>query len=143
MHTKKKNLGFTNAELAAHAKLALKGRDFVTRRGNCLRFVREIVTDLKLGAWPLYIGPDAWQAFKLLAGKGYSVPLERGSKVGDIIFKAPTPSNPHGHVGVRIGGNLVVENSTRHARTDFEDARGICTLKQFGPIAGIVRLGND
>lgn len=138
-----KKLGISANEIAAKAKVALTAKDFVTRRGNCLRFVREVITDLKLGAWPLYIGPDAWQAFKLLHAKGWSVPVERGSVVGDIIFKAPTPRNPHGHVGIRIPGNLVAENSSRHARSDWEDARGICTLKQFGPIAGIVRLGDS
>lgn len=142
MSIKRKKLGITNDQIARTATKALIARDFVTVRGNCLRFVREVVTATRLGAWPLKIGPNAWEAYKLLKAKGYEVPIERGSVVGDLLFKAPTKNNHAGHVGIRISGNRVAENSSYHASTNIEDARGVRTLKEFGKVAAIIRLGD-
>ena len=143
MNVRRKKLGFNNSQVASAAKKALRGSSFETKRRNCLRFVRQVVGSVKAGGWPLAIGPNAWEAFELLRDKGYSVPLSNGSQIGDLLFKAPTEKVPEGHVGIRIEGNRVAENSSFHAATDDDDARGTRSLREFGRIAGIIRLGDD
>lgn len=110
-----------------------------TTRGLCAGWAREVVTDEHGKAVANPKGLDAWNAFKWYQQRGLSVAPEHGSVIGDILFKKATVFNPHGHVGIRIAGNRVAENSSVHARDD-EDARGIRTLSQFGRVDGIIRI---
>lgn len=143
MSNARKKLGFTQEALAKHALFAVRNGSFVRLRGNCLRFVREVVSNLKPNAWPLEIGPNAWEAANRLEKLGYGIPLSQGSQVGDLLFKKPTENNAAGHVGIRVPGNRVAENSSYHAASDDDDARGVRTLKQFGTYHKIIRLGDD
>jgi hypothetical protein len=68
---------------------------------------------------------------------GYSVPLKHGSRPGDLLYKI-TGSGGDGHVGIRVAGNMVAENSSVH--WDGSDARGLRTLEEFGNFDIIVRL---
>jgi hypothetical protein len=143
MSNVRKKLGISNGQISEAAKKALRSSGFETKRNNCLRFVRQVVGSVRPKAWPLPIGPNAWEAYQLLRDKGYEIPLSHGSQIGDLLFKAPTEAVPQGHVGIRIEGNRVAENSSFHANSDDDDARGTRSLKEFGRVAAIIRLGDD
>lgn len=134
---------FKNTALADHAVFALKNGAFEKHRRYCLRWVRQVVENLQGKPWTVPRGDNAWEAAKALESQGFRVPNERGSKIGDLLFKAPTEKVPEGHVGIRIAGNRVAENSSAHAATDDQDARGTRTLGEFGHVDMIIRLGSD
>jgi hypothetical protein len=68
---------------------------------------------------------------------GYSIHLGRGSLPGDLLYKVHG-SGGFGHVGIRVAGNMVAENSSIH--WDGNDARGLRTLEEFGHFDLIIRL---
>jgi hypothetical protein len=55
------------------------------------------------------------------------------------LYKKGTKSNPAGHVGIRVAGNRVAENSTTRVGR-VQGAKGFRTLDQFGKVDLIVRL---
>jgi hypothetical protein len=79
----------------------------------------------------------ATETFCAFADAGYSVPVSQGSKEGDLLYKFAVAKGA-GHVGTRLKGNWVAENSTVHGGDD--DARGLRTVAEFGEFDGIIRL---
>ena len=132
---------FKNVDLGNRAVFALTNGSFESRPTYCLRFVRQVVENLQRKPWSVPRGMDAWEAAQELERQGYGVPLANGSRIGDLLFKAPTETNPHGHVGIRIAGNRVAENSSYHAARQRGEARGVRTLEEFGKFQKIIRLG--
>lgn len=82
--------------------------------------------------------PDAIAACHALQALGFEVPKENGSVPGDLLFKL-TGSGGFGHVGIRVAGNMVAENSSVHDDDDG-DARGLRTLAEFGDFDVIIRI---
>jgi hypothetical protein len=100
-----------------------------------------LVTDAVYGkdAFRQYFGRTARISALRFKKSPYFVPLKHGSKIGDILFKTHG-SGGFGHVGIRIEGNRVAENSSVHVGEYDNEARGIRTLKEFGDYDVIVRL---
>ncbi len=130
-----------NLKLAGNAQKNLTDSDISPNNrtpGHCAGWARETI-------WETYTakskysppsGLDAKAQYRWFEARGLIVPIARGSVVGDILYKF---GGRHGHVGIRIGGNRVAENSSVHGIGE-EDARGIRTLNSFGQVDGIVRL---
>jgi hypothetical protein len=104
-------------------------------------WVREVVQSLYGGLFNRY-----WKGTALLTAKAfqpsqYAVPLDNGSTIGDLLYKMHG-SGGAGHVGIRIDGNRVAENSSVHwnPQDARPDARGIRRLSEFGNFDLIVRL---
>lgn len=68
---------------------------------------------------------------------GFSVHIGHGSKPGDLLYKIHS-NGGFGHVGIRVAGNMIAENSSVH--WDGVDARGLRTLEEFGYYDLIIRL---
>lgn len=137
----------SNKTLAARAKANLTGPGISKSNrvgGHCAGYVRENIWQT-YGAKSSHSSPaglDAIDQFKWYKARGFAVPVKKGiegggSVVGDILYKF---GGAHGHVGIRIPGNIVAENSSVHGVGASEDARGTRTLKQWGQIEGIIRL---
>lgn len=126
--------------LAAVAHGALRMRGFPTAPRLCQRFVRMVIQAAYGRRYDRYHGATAEQSRHLWSASPYAVDPSRGSVIGDILYKRGTPSNPAGHVGIRIAGNRVAENSTVHGGDG--DARGTRSLDEFGKVDLIVRLPN-
>ncbi len=122
------------------AKTALKGlRDAKTTREphQCEKWARqakEAAYGLKFGAFQRY---NAFMTANAFREAGFSIPLDHGSKEGDLLYKLHG-SGGDGHVGIRLAGNMVAENSSVH--WDGTDARGLRTLAEFGNFDLIIRL---
>ncbi len=124
--------------LAKAAVHALTSSNYPTKGGRCQEWTRKV--------WQAVYGHKfdfAWKdtaalASRAFAGTHYDVPLHRGSKPGDILYRE-SGNNGSGHVGIRVAGNMVAENSSLHDDDDH-DARGLRTFDEFGPIERIVRL---
>lgn len=125
-------------KLAAVALEALKTPGFVSERGMCQKFVRQVIQAVYGAQFNKYHSFDAEDSRRLWAGSPYAVAPSRGSMIGDILYKRGTPSSPHGHVGIRIAGNRVAENSIVH--NGAFGGRGVRSLKSFGKVDLIVRL---
>lgn len=124
--------------LAAVARRALSARGFERKAGMCQKWMRQCV-QVEYGAkYNSYHAATAEQSRRLWLLSKYAVAPERGSKIGDILYKRGTPTQPSGHVGIRIAGNRVAENSSVHGGDG--DARGTRSLAEFGKVDLIVRL---
>lgn len=129
----------SNMQLAQVALNATKAPGYIRMRGMCARFVREVcATYYGIGGFPPHV-PDARAQYDWFAKRGYSVPVGNGSVIGDLLYKLGSDDGEHGHVGIRIAGNKVAENSSAHGG-EGGDGRGVRTLSQFGQVDGIVRL---
>ena len=100
--------------LAAVAKKAITSARFTSAPGMCQRFVRQVVQEAKGSRYDVFHGVSAEQSRRAWSKTIYAVDPERGSTIGDILYKRGTEKNPFGHVGIRIAGNRVAENSTVH-----------------------------
>jgi hypothetical protein len=122
------------------AKAALNGlRDARTTHEphQCEKWARQVkerVYGAKFSAWQRHNAMMTAMAFK---EAGYAVSLASGSKEGDLLYKI-YGSGGDGHVGIRLAGNVVAENSSVH--WDGSDARGLRTLAEFGNFDLIIRL---
>lgn len=88
-----------------------------------------------------YMKASAYETMLAFKNSPYAVPVKNGSTVGDILYKGRKTSGTHGHVGIRIAGNKVAENSSSHIDTQGDkDARGIRSLGAYGNYELIVRL---
>lgn len=124
--------------LAAVAKAALTADGFETEAGMCQRWVRQVWQDVYGHQFDCHALGSADEAMDSWIGTGFAVSPRSGSVIGDILYKAGTARQPAGHVGIRIAGNKVAENSSAHVRNG--DARGTRTLERFGKYDLIVRL---
>lgn len=124
--------------LAARARKALRAPGYVSTEGMCQKFVRQVVQATYGHRFDRYHGASAEHSRRLWSSSPYVVSPGSGSVPGDILYKKGTKMNPFGHVGIRIAGNQVAENSTVHGG-EF-GGRGIRTLEDFGPVDMVVRL---
>ena len=124
--------------LAAVAKQALTAVGFVSERGMCQKFVRQVIQAARGRKYDQFHGASAEQSRKLWQASPFAVVPERGSVIGDILYKRAHDGQPYGHVGIRIAGNRVAENSTVH--NGAFGGRGIRLLENFGKPDLIVRL---
>lgn len=70
----------------------------------------------------------------------YAKPGGNWGAIGDILYFEPQGNDPYGHVGIRIPGNLLAENSIVHYRATG-DGRGTRPLSELGRFPStIVRL---
>jgi len=118
---------------------AVTADGYETQPGFCEKFVREIVQRCYGARFD-----DCFAASAALTGArfkeaGWSVPRSNGSRPGDLLYKTHG-SGDYGHVGIRVIGNRVAENSSCHFNSDTEDARGFRSLEAFGHFDLIIRL---
>lgn len=129
-----------NDALAKAAERGINDRSKPRRKGMCQMFARLCVEDVYGLLYDKYIHKGTAEAARRSMIKaGFSVPLSNGSAVGDILYKQGTPGQPEGHVGIRIPGNRVAENSSVHWSAK-NGARGVRSLKDFGRVDTIIRL---
>lgn len=109
------------------------------RKGMCQKAVRETVQREYGGKFDAYHKGTARESMNAWKNSPYAVNPKSGSLPGDILYKAPTRAVPAGHVGIRVSGNKVAENSsTRLGRV--RGAYGYRSIESFGTVALIVRL---
>lgn len=125
--------------LAEEAIRAVTANGYETQPGFCQRFVREIIQHCCGDRYNAYFAPDAVATAHRFEHAGWGLEPERGSKPGDLLYKL-SGSGGFGHVGIRVSGNRVAENSHVHYDPDTRDARGFRTLREFGDYDLIVRL---
>lgn len=128
-----------NRVLAKAAERAVTAAGFVSKPGRCQQWVREVVQSAYGAEYNQYHRESAHKSMVAWASSPFAVKPERGSVVGDILYKRGTKANPYGHVGIRVAGNRVAENSST-SRGRVAGARGFRTLKEFGEYDLIVRL---
>jgi hypothetical protein len=131
--------GSAGQKLARVAKAALTDEDFENDSGMCQKFVRQVVQDIHSGRFDEFHRGTANASRLAWARSVYAVDPSRGSIIGDILYKAGTPRQRAGHVGIRIAGNRVAENSSVHSNGKH-GAKGIRTLEEFGAVSLVVRL---
>ena len=125
-----------NEQIVNIAKSALKSGPFETRTTYCLRFVREVV-QVALGS--KY--DDYWKATAKLTGLAFQntdFDAEEPLAPGDLLFKLYNDGEA-GHVGIYVGNNNVIENSSRH-QGRIRGAIGEVDLSIFGNYDLVVRL---
>lgn len=103
----------------------------------CQRWVRQVVQSVCGATYDHLFKASAVETGKAMKAAGLSVPLTRGCVPGDLLYKL-TGSGGDGHVGIRVEGNRVAENSSVH--WNGKDARGFRSLKEFGNFDLIIRL---
>lgn len=126
-----------NQRLIDAATKALTAHNFETRPHYCQRWVRQVIESVYGDRFDAFSADTALHAGLRWRKSKYNVPLTEGCTQGDLLYKL-TGSGGDGHVGIRIMGNMVAENSSVH--WDGSDARGRRTLKEFGNFDVIVRL---
>lgn len=125
------------AGFASRAVSQLTAKGGVSEPGMCWAWVRRDVVE-PLGLPSPGPGMDAKQAGHWYRDNGFAVEHDGfdNSKVGDIIFWF---DGNHGHVGIRIPGNKIAENSSVHS-SGGSDARGTRHLANLRKPDCIVRL---
>lgn len=127
-----------NEALEEAAVKAVTADGFETLPHYCQRWTRQVVETVYGKRFEDVIHKaNAISAGLALRSAGYSIPLQNGSVPGDLLFKLHG-SGGDGHVGIRVLGNKVAENSSVH--WDGHDARGFRSLKEFGHFDLIIRL---
>lgn len=129
----------SNPEFAAQAEAAVRDRKFVSVSGRCQQFLRQNVQKRYGNKYDRFHKESATKSMNAWKNSEFAVDPARGSVVGDILYKGPTKGNPHGHVGIRVVGNRVAENSST-SRGRVNGAKGFRTLAEFGKVDLIVRL---
>lgn len=133
-----------NQKLNDAAIRGLTANGYPTEHGFCQKWARMVVESVYGGRFDAILHkPSAKEAAEAFVHDGrYTVPLEHGSVPGDLLYKT-TGSGGFGHVGIRVAGNRVAENSSAHIDgAGDHDARGLRTLAEFGHFDVVVRLGN-
>lgn len=124
--------------LAVEAVRALKANEGPHDAGQCQKWVRKRYERVWGKKFSFAHRPSAVEASQAFAGTLYDVPLERGSREGDILYKEHG-SGGKGHAVIRLRGNMVAENSSVHDDDDG-NAIGLRTMAEFGAFDRIVRL---
>ena len=118
----------TAEEIVAAAVTAVTAPGYPTAPGQCAHWVR-MVLDTVPGAAHWQAGPCAREVFENLVALGYEDVTEVGPLPGDLYFHVPGDASAFGHVGIRVYGNMIAENSSAHV-TDG-DARGYRSVAEF------------
>lgn len=127
------------SKLAKMAERTVKAGSRDTWPGMCQKFVRMNIQDIYGGEFDAYHKGTAHASMKAWQGSPYAVKPAHGSVVGDILYIRGNSGNPAGHVGIRIPGNRVAENSTRRSGR-VRGGLGFVSLEDFGRVDLIVRL---
>ncbi len=119
---------------------AVTAAGFEKGKSMCQKFARQVVEKEFGKKFEAIIHqPDAKAAALAFKEDGDYV-VENGSIPGDLLYKIEG-SGGHGHVGIRVSGNRVAENSVVHFNaSDGKDGRGFRSLEDFGHVDVIVRL---
>jgi hypothetical protein len=133
-----------NKPLADQAKKGLTDKSVKTA-GYCQRWVRQQIMatygpTLYKKYFEKFMKGSAYETMLAFQKSPYAVPVSNGSVIGDILYKGRKTSGKYGHVGIRIVGNRVAENSSSHIAPGDNDARGIRSYEAYGPYELIVRL---
>jgi hypothetical protein len=128
-----------NMRLARRMDKVIKSTGTDTRRGMCQKAIREAIQQEYGSDFDKYHKGNARDSMNAWRQSPYAVDPSRGSMPGDILYKAPTRAVPLGHVGIRVAGNKVGENSST-TRGRVRGAYGYRSLEDFGTVALIVRL---
>lgn len=130
-----------NREISTMVQIGLSSDWMESESGFCWRAMRQALE--RVESELILIPPrgvDAAGAERWYKGQGLWRDPRRGSIVGDILFQSGHGHGRHGHVGCRIFGNRVGENSSVHCSGTDRDARGVRDLASFGALSGIVRF---
>jgi hypothetical protein len=130
MNTNTKEL--LNAE--QHARTADDVDEDTKTPGQCWRYQRLIIEEMGLPS----PGPglDAKAAAAWYRKRGFAIDAKHSTQPGDLYFWL---DGKHGHVAMRIRGNLLGENSSVHS-TAGSDARGTRKLSELRPVDIVIRL---
>jgi hypothetical protein len=124
--------------LSIEARNSSDDPDVTDVPGWCKRAVRQVQAKVYGSQFAEYFeGDDAKQCSENFAGSEYEVPEGHGTAVGDIFFY--DDHGPHGHVGIRIPGNRLWENSIVHGSGN-QGGKGTRWLKRVGTPTRVVRL---
>jgi hypothetical protein len=123
--------------LARAAAFALTANGYPMLAGWCEKWARLVKERAYGGAFSHLRRGTATEAFYAFKNAGYAVDVADGSVEGDLLYKLRAAGGK-GHVGTRLKGNWVAENSTVHGGD--ADARGLRTIEEFGTVEGIIRL---
>jgi hypothetical protein len=129
-----------NKKLGKQAEEALTAKGFESRSGYCQRWVRQVVQKMYGSEFNEYFKASAYETMLAFKDSPYAVDPEKGSVIGDILYKGRKTSGKYGHVGIRVAGNKVAENSSAHVSETDREARGTRTLDAYGAYELIVRL---
>lgn len=131
-----------NKKLAATATEALTAKGYEKRPGWCQKWIRQVVQKTHGNKYDKYFDDSAYLTMLNFKKSPYAVPAVEPTQVGDILYKGRKTSGKHGHVGIRILGNKVAENSSSHVDPSAgdNDARGTRSLDAYGAYELIVRL---
>jgi hypothetical protein len=135
----------SNYRIAAQAVKAVTAKTgFEKKPTFCQRFARQVVQRVYGSKYDKYFKGTALETMEAFRDSPYAVDPKRGSVPGDLLYKGRAKSGPAGHVGIRVEGNRVAENSSFHITHEGDkEARGFRTLQQFGEPDLIVRLPID
>ena len=128
-----------NKGLAAQAIRQVKSAGTDSSDGMCQKMIREAVQDEYGDRYDDYHKGTAEASRRAWVAGGFGIDPTNGSVVGDILYKAPTARVPAGHVGIRVSGNRVAENSSTTVGR-VRGAYGYRSLDEFGSVKTIVRL---
>jgi hypothetical protein len=128
-----------NAKLINAAQRALSADGFERQPHYCQRWVKEVIRSVYGDEFERYALPSAILSARKWKQSRHAVALTSGSVPGDILYKMHG-SGGDGHVGIRLPGNIVAENSSVH--WDGQDARGTRTMKEYGNFDLIVRIAS-
>lgn len=132
------------ATVANAAVTATSGFEKVS--GYCQRFMRQCTQKVYGSKYDDYMKSSAAETMAAFKNSPYAVKVDPnilggGSVPGDILYKGTKTSGKYGHVGIRVPGNKVAENSSSHINEAGDrDARGFRSLQAFGDFELIVRL---
>src|SRR6476660_5629063 len=129
-----------NLKLAHKASEALTAKSgFEKQSGYCCRFVRQVIQAVYGNKYDKYFKASAYETMLAFKDSPYAVKLTKGelgggSVIGDILFKGNKTSGKFGHVGIRVAGNKIAENSSAHfnEKEGDHDARGTRSLQAWG-----------
>lgn len=126
----------TVAAMLSAVATAMREWPGVHEPGYCWRFVRLMLEGQSLlspGA-----GLDAKQAARWYQRRGLAIEHDgwENTRPGDVVFWL---HGLHGHVGVRVKGNQIAENSSVHS-TAGSDARGLRRISHLQPPDIVVRF---
>jgi hypothetical protein len=107
------------------------------KQGMCQMFARLLYEGYYGDRFEFAHLPSARRAGMAFFAAGLTVPRDQGSRVGDLLYKL-YGSGGFGHVGIRVSGNRVLENSSIH--WNGLSAIGTRSLAQYGHFDLIVRL---
>lgn len=123
----------TQAEFLKTARTALTAaKGFEKKAGQCKRLVRQVEEASGLDpSLCLPAGLDASESARWIR-KNRPEQVVRGGGLPGDVYCYEIGHGPHGHMGIRDFGNVLMENSVAHAPEGEEDGRGVRALSKVG-----------